>query len=263
VLSGGVLWTATQTVMYVGSTAANLTIGPTYFAVLPAFSAAGAYTPRLVAAGYVGVAGRFIGRPAITATKGGTAYIAAYMSGADFAMSPVVAEVDLLTGPRRVIVPVRSPGPLQPSTVDRLWKAGDFGGGGTLRVGDYSAATLDESGHAWLASEWSGGVPSPLCADAYGPTKCPNWSTFVTRIDLGAATGPTAAARAPPASQEAESESDESDAAPDAAAAVDVAVGGAQGPPAPGSSLDRFGPVYYRPDDTLERESERERERRG
>ena len=55
--------------MYVGSRDANLTIGPTYFAVVPSFSPAGAYTPRLVAAGYIGVAGRFLGRPAITASR--------------------------------------------------------------------------------------------------------------------------------------------------------------------------------------------------
>lgn len=245
--------------MYVGSRDANLTIGPTYFAVVPSFSPAGAYTPRLVAAGYIGVAGRFLGRPAITASRTGVAYIAAYMSGPDFYMSPAIAEVDLVSGPRRVIIPVRSLGLLQPSTVDRLWKAGDFGGGGTLRVGDYAGATLDDEGHAWLASEWSGGVPSALCAEAYGPAKCPNWSTFVTRVDLAPASGPLASARAPPVVSYA-SDTDALDADADA---PDVAVGGSAGPPAPGSTIDeRLGPVVYAPDDIVEAEEE-ERERRG
>ena len=248
VLSGGVLWTATQTVMYVGAAAGgNLTIGPAYFAVLPRWRGSD-YAPRLLTAGYVGAPGRFIGRPAITASKTGTAFIAAYMSGSDFHMSPVVIEVDLLAGPRRIIVPVRAPGALQPSAVDRLWRAGDAAGGGTLRVGDYSAACLDERGHAWLASEWAGGVPSPLCVEAFGASKCPNWSTFVTRVDLGSSGGPTAAARAPP----------EGGVGGGGSAGPAPFVAGVAGPSAPGSSLDSVKPgggatvARFAPDDVPE-----------
>ena len=109
------------------------------------------------------------------------------MSGSDFAMSPVVAEVDLFAGPSRVMVPALSPAPLEPSNADRLFRAGDPKGGGTLRVGDYSAAVLgDDLRTAWFASEWGGGVPSPACVEQQGPTKCPSWSTFVSRVDLPA-----------------------------------------------------------------------------
>lgn len=116
-------------------------------------------------------------------------------------MSPVVAEVDLFNGPSRVMVPALSPVPLEPSNADRLFKAGDPKGGGTLRVGDYSAAVLgDDLRTAWLASEWSGGVPSPACVEQQGPTKCPSWSTYVSRVDLpageeGNGASPTAAER--------------------------------------------------------------------
>ena len=145
--------------------------------------------------------GRSIARPAIVATRTGTAYVAAYLSHSDFAMSPVIAEVDLFSGPTRVMVPALSPVPLEPSNADRLFKAGDPKGGGTLRVGDYSAAVLgDDLKTAWFASEWSGGVPSPACVEQQGPTKCPSWSTFVSRVDLSAETRggggePTAAER--------------------------------------------------------------------
>ena len=107
------------------------------------------------------------------------------MSHSDFAMSPVIAEVDLFAGPNRVMVPALSPVPLEPSNADRLFKAGDPKGGGTLRVGDYSAAVLgDDLKSAWFASEWSGGVPSPACVEQQGATKCPSWSTYVSRVDL-------------------------------------------------------------------------------
>lgn len=107
------------------------------------------------------------------------------MSHSDFAMSPVVAEVDLFSGPSKVMVPALSPVPLEPSNADRLFKAGDPKGGGTLRVGDYSAAVLgDDLRSAWFASEWSGGVPSPACVEQQGPTKCPSWSTYVSRVEL-------------------------------------------------------------------------------
>ena len=145
--------------------------------------------------------GRSIARPAIVATRTGTAYVAGYMSGADFAMSPVIAEVDLFSGPTRVMVPALSPVPLEPSNADRLFRAGDPKGGGTLRVGDYAAAVLgDDLRSAWLASEWSGGVPSPACVEQQGATKCPSWSTFVSRVDLaeearGDGSSPTAAER--------------------------------------------------------------------
>jgi len=145
--------------------------------------------------------GRSIARPAIVATRTGTAYVAGYMSGADFAMSPVIAEVDLFSGPTRVMVPALSPVPLEPSNADRLFRAGDPKGGGTLRVGDYAAAVLgDDLRSAWLASEWSGGVPSPACVEQQGATKCPSWSTFVSRVDLaeearGDGSSPTAVER--------------------------------------------------------------------
>ena len=129
--------------------------------------------------------GRSIARPAIVATRSGTAYVAGYMSHSDFAMSPVIAEVDLFSGPSKVMVPALSPVPLEPSNADRLFKAGDPKGGGTLRVGDYSAAVLgDDLRSAWFASEWSGGVPSPACVEQQGATKCPSWSTYVSRVEL-------------------------------------------------------------------------------
>ncbi len=45
-----------------------------------------------------------------------------------------------------------------------------------------SAATMDEEGNVWLATEWSGGHVDPLCAKLYSYGRCPNWSTYVMQL---------------------------------------------------------------------------------
>ena len=48
-----------------------------------------------------------------------------------------------------------------------------FGGGGSGRTGDYSAATVDEHGAVWIASEY---IPSGA------RTLLANWGTFIAQI---------------------------------------------------------------------------------
>ncbi len=48
--------------------------------------------------------------------------------------------------------------------------------------GVYSAATLDEEGNVWLATEWGGGRVAPLCEQLNPKGRCPNWSTYVMAI---------------------------------------------------------------------------------
>ncbi len=47
-----------------------------------------------------------------------------------------------------------------------------FGGNGTARWGDYSAAAVDADGSIWMATEYTPDLPRTLFA---------NWSTYITR----------------------------------------------------------------------------------
>jgi hypothetical protein len=57
----------------------------------------------------------------------------------------------------------------------------DFGGGGTARWGDYSAAVADLSGNIWLATEYiptaCSSAPQAGCRTLFA-----NWGTFVTQV---------------------------------------------------------------------------------
>ena len=186
VLSGGVTWVAAQTAMHVSRAEAPISVGVAYWGLLPGWSSPDAnatFTPRLVAAGYAGLSGgRSLARPAITATKDGTAWIAAFATGPDLPPSPVFVEIDMVDGPKRAHMPARAPTPLLPSIPDKKWKGSN--GAGTLRAGDYSAACLDDKGAVWLATAWAGGVPSASCVDNFGIAKCPSWSSFVGRASV-------------------------------------------------------------------------------
>jgi hypothetical protein len=48
-----------------------------------------------------------------------------------------------------------------------------YGGNGTSRWGDYSAATVDENGTVWLATEYIPGGPRTVLA---------NWGSFITQV---------------------------------------------------------------------------------
>jgi hypothetical protein len=49
-----------------------------------------------------------------------------------------------------------------------------FGGNGVARWGDYSAATADEDGSIWLATEFIPNSPR---------TQLANWGTFIGRME--------------------------------------------------------------------------------
>ena len=180
VYSGGLIWAASQTVVRVGDASADQTIGTVYFAVQPRWTGPSAFTPRLVATGYAALPGTHLARPAITATATGTAFIGVLMTGEKVNPTQAVVEVDLVKGPLAVRVPAYSPSILYPTVPDELAEPKSEGKG-YLRGGDYGAACLDDSGAAWTAGEWSGGVPSAGCVSRDDKDRCPNWSTMVVR----------------------------------------------------------------------------------
>jgi hypothetical protein len=239
--------------MRVGGPDAPVAVGVIYFAVHPRWRDDDTFAPRLAAVGYAGVEGANLGRPAITATKEGTAFIGVLLTGETTFPTQAVVEVDLVAGPAAVRVPAIAPGVLYPLVPDELWEPRKEGRG-YLRGGDYGAACLDESGAAWTAGEWAGGVPSPTCVANEGKDKCPNWSTMVVR------------------SRKAAGAVEEADGAASLTAADRVAaalggsapkVGGWGGAPVRGGETPRWLKSAVAEEERWEEEREREREREG
>ena len=142
VYSGGRVWVAAQTAVRPGDGVEKV-VGAIYWVIDPAFDAAShAYTPAIVSHGYVVAdGGRHVARPAITAAADGRAWMAVFVTGSNFSMSPGVVEIDLEKGGRRFR------GDVGARAIGVLWRRGSMHG-----------ARLD---------------PPPTSADAKPPTPQP------------------------------------------------------------------------------------------
>lgn len=132
-----------------------------------------------------------VGRPAITASAKGTAWIGGILTGLGTNPTAVAVEVDLFEGPRAMHVGAIAPAVIFPLTPD------EKGSPGYLRGGDYSAAALGDDGEtAWMSSQWSGGTGAKQCYSKFdavlggqGASSCPSWGTWVSRarVEVGGA----------------------------------------------------------------------------
>ena len=132
-----------------------------------------------------------VGRPAITASAQGTAWIGGILTGYGTNPTAVAVEVDLFSGPKAMHVGAIAPAVLFPLSPD------EKGSPGYLRGGDYSAAALGDGGEtAWMSSQWAGGTGAKQCYGKFdallggqGASSCPSWGTWVTRarVEVGGA----------------------------------------------------------------------------
>jgi len=175
VYATGKLWSAVNTVVKTEN-------GPTrsgiaYFVVSPA-GAAGAFSPTIKAQGYVAVNQENVLFPSIGVNGSGTAVMSFTLVGPDIFPSAAFSRISLSEGAGIVHVSGAGQDPEDGFTAYK-----DFGGGGTARWGDYSAAVADLSGNVWLATEY---IPK-ACASAPQAgcrTLFANWGTFVTQVGL-------------------------------------------------------------------------------
>jgi len=166
VLADGKLWSALTTIVAVGNDPSPHS-AIAYFVVTPSLNPDGAFKADLSRQGYIAVANADLFYPALAIGAGGQGAIAFTLSGADYFPS---AAFSLLNSEGAGDVQILAAGT---APHDGFSGYKYFGGGGSGRTGDYSAAAVDEHGSVWLAAEYIPGGARTLLA---------NWGTFIGQI---------------------------------------------------------------------------------
>jgi hypothetical protein len=165
----GLLWTAVSTVVQQG---ANQVSGIAYFVIKPSLEDdhVGA---RIHRQGYVSVANEHVFYPAIAVNENGEGAMVFTLSGPDFFPSAAFVRVhsDGSVGKVRILANGAFPD-------DGFTMYPPFSNGNG-RWGDYSAATVDENGNPWFATEY---VPATLSGFPQGLGV--NFGTFIGTVKL-------------------------------------------------------------------------------
>jgi len=165
VFAGGNLWSTLTTMVAVGDDPSPRA-GIAYFVLRPSVSAGGAVRVELVTQGYIAVANADLFYPAIAVRSNGEGAIAFTLSGNDYYPSAAFTTLNR-NGAGNVQIVAAGAAP------NDGFSGYKYFGGGPARTGDYSAATVDEHGSIWIASEY---VPSG------SRTLLANWGTFIAEI---------------------------------------------------------------------------------
>jgi len=169
VFAEGKLWATLTTIVAIGRDP-NPHAGIAYFVLSPSIEAGGALKVELDRQGYIAVANADLFYPALAVGAGGNGAIAFTLSGAEhFPSSGFVPLTATGTGEVQIVAAGTAPH-------DGFSGYSYFGGGGSGRTGDYSAAAVDEHGAIWIASEFIPNGPRTLLA---------NWGTFIAQIAVG------------------------------------------------------------------------------
>jgi hypothetical protein len=169
VFADGKLWSALTTMVAVGDDPTPHA-GIAYFVLRPSVSTSGAIRVEMVKQGYVAVVNADVFYPAIAIRPNGEGAIALTLSGSDYYPSTAFTTLNQ-NGVGNVQIVAAGTAP-----IDGFSGYKYFGGGGSGRTGDYSAATVDEHGSIWIASEYIPSGPRTLLA---------NWGTFIAQIAPG------------------------------------------------------------------------------
>jgi len=166
VFADGKLWSALTTIVAVEGDAVPHA-GIAYFALAPSVAPDGAVKAQIVRQGYVVARNADLFYPALAIAPGGNGAIAFMVSGAEYYPSMGFAN---LTPEGVSEVHILAAG-VAPHDGFSGYKY--FGGSGSGRTGDYSAAAIDEHGSIWIASEYIPLAPRTLLA---------NWGSFIAQI---------------------------------------------------------------------------------
>jgi hypothetical protein len=166
VFADGKLWSALTTIVAVGNDP-NPHAGIAYFALSPSVTSDGALKLETYRQGYIAVANADLFYPALAVGADGNGAIAFTLSGTEnFPSSGFVSLTSTGAGDVQIVAAGIAPH-------DGFSGYSYFGGGGSGRTGDYSAAATDEHGAVWIASEYIPSGPRTLLA---------NWGTFISQI---------------------------------------------------------------------------------
>lgn len=165
VYADGKLWSGVNTVVKPKNGPTD--VGIAYFIVSPSV-ANGQVQASMAKQGYVMVQGQNVLYPSIGVNSLGQGVMTFTLSGPRYYPSAAYAKVDAVNGA----------GPVHIAAAGALPEDGfsgypEYGGNGTARWGDYSAAVADEDGSIWIATEYIPNAPR---------TELANWGTFVGHV---------------------------------------------------------------------------------
>ena len=118
--------------------------------------------------GYLSVNGNSVLYPAVAVNGNGAAAIGLTLVGGDYYPSAAYVRLSGAGAPNTVNVLAPGAGP-----EDGFSGYVSQAGSRTARWGDYSAATVDEAGNLWFATEYIPALPR---------TQLANWGTFIGKI---------------------------------------------------------------------------------
>ncbi len=166
VLAGGKLWSAVNTVVKQHGDITR--VGIAWFVLTPSFPNGGNLSAAVAKQGYLAVEGENVMYPSIGVNSAGKGVMGFTLVGPDFFPSAAYAPIDATNGTGLVHIASAGVAPEDGFTGYHV-----FGGNGTARWGDYSAAVADAAGTIWIGHELIPGGPRTFLA---------NWGTFVSRV---------------------------------------------------------------------------------
>jgi len=166
VLAGGKLWSAVNTVVKQHGDITR--VGIAWFVLTPSFPNGGNLSAAVAKQGYLAVEGENVMYPSIGVNSAGKGVMGFTLVGPDFFPSAAYAPIDATNGTGLVHIASAGVAPEDGFTGYHV-----FGGNGTARWGDYSAAVADATGTIWIGHELIPGGPRTLLA---------NWGTFVNHV---------------------------------------------------------------------------------
>lgn len=159
------LWSALNTVVKPANGPTR--VGTAYFVVTPAVKA-GVLSATIARQGYISVNNNSVLFPSVAVNSEGIAAIGLTLVGPDYYPSAAYVRLSVAAGPTTVDVLAAGAGP-EDGFTGYVSQAGSR----TARWGDYSAATADEAGNLWFATEYIPNLPR---------TQLANWGTFIGKI---------------------------------------------------------------------------------
>jgi hypothetical protein len=179
VFQGGRLWGELNTVVKTEN--AGTHVGAAFFVVLPTATAS-SVAASIAAQGYVSVNTQNLLFPSIGVTSTGKGVMTFTLSGTNFFPSAAYVHISVAAGVGDVHVAGAGVGPEDGFSGYRA-----FGGAGTARWGDYSAAVPDSAGHVWIAQEFIGQTCTLAQYTADNTcggtrTQLANWGTHISEV---------------------------------------------------------------------------------
>lgn len=164
VFAAGKLWSGVNTVV---SANGPTRVGIAYFIVSPSV-ANNTLSASMAKQGYVALEQNDVLFPSIGVTPAGKGVMTFTVAGPSYYPSAGYAMIDASNGAGAVHIAAAGAGP-----DDSFGGYKAFGGSGTDRWGDYSAAVADANGNVWFAVEYIPGGSRTVLA---------NWGTFVGHV---------------------------------------------------------------------------------